>query len=73
MDRLAVTPVEADAWDNTTFRLGASMSVRHPSADRYVAQVDKEHRWLPGLASQLPVPIPVPIGRGDPSAASPRP
>jgi aminoglycoside phosphotransferase (APT) family kinase protein len=72
-DDLPVTPVEVDGWDNTTFRLGSSMSVRLPSADTYVAQVEKEHRWLPVLAPQLPVPIPVPLGRGDPSRAFPRP
>ena len=65
-DGVPVTPVEVDGWDNTTFRLGSSMSVRLPSADAYVAQVEKEHRWLPVLAPQLPVPIPVPLGRGDP-------
>jgi len=70
---LPVTPVEVDGWDNTTFRLGHSMSVRLPSADRYVAQVDKEHRWLPVLAPRLPLPIPVPLGRGEPSPAFPRP
>ncbi len=26
---LAVTPVELDGWDNTTFRLGDDLSVRH--------------------------------------------
>jgi aminoglycoside phosphotransferase (APT) family kinase protein len=70
---LPVTSVEVDGWDNTTFRLGSSMSVRLPSADSYVAQVDKEHRWLPVLAPQLPVPIPVPLGRGEPTPAFPRP
>jgi aminoglycoside phosphotransferase (APT) family kinase protein len=72
-DGLLVTPVEVNGWDNTTFRLGSSMSVRLPSADPYVAQVEKEHRWLPVLAPQLPVPIPVPLGQGDPSPAFPRP
>lgn len=70
---LPVRPVEIDGWDNTTFRLGSSMSVRVPSADSYVAQVDKEHRWLPVLAPQLPLPIPVPLARGEPSPALPRP
>jgi aminoglycoside phosphotransferase (APT) family kinase protein len=72
-DGLHVTPVEVDGWDNTTFRLGSSMSVRLPSADAYVAQVDKEHRWLPVLATQVPVPIPVPLARGEPSPAFPWP
>ncbi|HEX6422620.1 MAG TPA: hypothetical protein VFZ79_04030 [Acidimicrobiales bacterium] len=50
---LPVRPVELDGWDNTTFRLGSSMSVRLPSADAYVAQVDKEHRWLPVLGPKV--------------------
>ncbi len=42
---LPVTAVELDGWDNTTFRLGEEMSVRLPSDDMYVTQVDKEHRY----------------------------
>jgi aminoglycoside phosphotransferase (APT) family kinase protein len=70
---LQVQPVEPDGWDNATFRLGSSMSVRLPRADRYVAQIDKEHRWLPVLRPQLPVAVPVPLARGEPSPAFPRP
>src|SRR5437762_13449687 len=70
---LPLVPVELDGWDNTTFRLGSSMAVRLPSADVYGAQVDKEQRWLPVLAAQLPVLVPVPLGRGEPSPAFPRP
>jgi aminoglycoside phosphotransferase (APT) family kinase protein len=70
---LPVRPVDADGWDNTTFRLGDSMSVRLPSADRYVEQVDKEHRWLPELAPQLPLPIPQPLAKGLPGCGFPRP
>lgn len=70
---LPVRPVELDGWDNTTFRLGSSMSVRLPSADAYVPQVDKEQRWLPVLGPRLPLPIPVPLARGEPSPAFPRP
>src|SRR6266540_7318357 len=55
---LPVAPVELDGWDNTTFRLGAELAVRLPSADVYVPQVEKEQRWLPILAPQLPLPIP---------------
>jgi aminoglycoside phosphotransferase (APT) family kinase protein len=44
---LPIAPVENGGWDNRTFRLGDSMSVRLPSGLAYVAQVEKEHRWLP--------------------------
>jgi aminoglycoside phosphotransferase (APT) family kinase protein len=70
---LPVAPVELDGWDNTTFRLGDELSVRLPSADWYVAQVDKEQRWLPALAPFLPLSIPVPVAQGLPSDAFPRP
>jgi aminoglycoside phosphotransferase (APT) family kinase protein len=71
--QLPVTPVELDGNDNTTFRLGDEFSTRLPSADAYVPQVDKEHRWLPFLAPQLPLPIPEPVARGAPALGFPRP
>ncbi len=70
---LAVTPVALDGWDNTTFRLGDRLSIRLPSHDRYVPQIEKEHRWLPYLAPRLPVPIPEPRALGRPTGAFPRP
>jgi aminoglycoside phosphotransferase (APT) family kinase protein len=33
---------------------------------RLCTRDDKEHRWLPVLAGQLPVPIPEPLAKGDP-------
>jgi aminoglycoside phosphotransferase (APT) family kinase protein len=62
---LPVTPVEIDGWDNTTFRLGVELSVRLPSADVYIAQVEKEQRWLPLLAPH-PTPHPRTCGEGRP-------
>ena len=70
---LPVRPVDADGWDNATFRLGDHLSVRLPSSQAYVEQVDKEHRWLPILASQLPLPIPEPLAKGKPGCGFPRP
>ncbi len=63
---LGVAKVEPGGWDNRTFRLGETMSVRLPSAQRYVAQVEKEQAWLPKLAPQLPLPIPAPVALGRP-------
>ena len=70
---LAITPVEHQGWDNRTFRLGTTMSVRLPSAEWYVAQVEKEHRWLPLLAPQLPLVIPTPLVQVAPGAGFPFP
>jgi len=33
-----------------------------------VALVSKEHRWLPVVAGQLPLPIPKPVALGSPAA-----
>jgi aminoglycoside phosphotransferase (APT) family kinase protein len=68
---LPVEPVEVDGWDNSTFRLGARMAARLPSAARYAPQVEKEHRWLPMLAPLLPLPIPVPLAKGVPGEGYP--
>ena len=70
---LSVVPVALDGWDNTTFRLGDELSVRLPSADSYVAQIDKEQRWLPILARHLPLRIPEPVAMGQPGGGFPRP
>jgi aminoglycoside phosphotransferase (APT) family kinase protein len=70
---LEVQPVVAGGWDNRTFHLGKAMSVRLPSAERYVAQVEKEHRWLPALKPHLPLSIPVPLALGQPAGGYPWP
>ena len=70
---LPVSPVEPGGWDNATFRLGDEMSVRLPTADRYVPQVGKEHRWLPFLGPRLPLRVPEPLARGVPGCGFPRP
>ena len=70
---LPITPAVPQGWDNRTFRLGEHMTVRLPSADRYAAQVEKEHRWLPRLAPHLPLPIPVSLARGAPADGYPWP
>ena len=70
---LPITPAVPQGWDNRTFRLGADLSVRVPSAAGYVPQVEKEHRYLPRLAPLLPLPIPVPLAQGAPGAGYPFP
>lgn len=69
---LSVTPVAFNGYDNTTFRLGDELSVRLPRAS-CVPQVAKEHRWLPVLARQLPLPIPEPVAIGQPGEGFPGP
>jgi len=64
---LPIRPVKFGGHDNRTFHLGEHMTVRLPSAAKYAQQVEKEHRWLPKLASFLPLPIPVPLAMGIPA------
>lgn len=63
---LAVSPVKVDGWDNRTYRLGDSMTVRLPTAAAYAPAVDKENEWLPRLAPQLPFAVPEVLGKGVP-------
>jgi aminoglycoside phosphotransferase (APT) family kinase protein len=68
---LPITRVELDGWDNRSFRLGSELTVRLPSGDWYAQQVEKEQRWLPLLAPQLPLPIPAPVAQGEPDERYP--
>ncbi len=68
---LPVRSVETAGWDNRTFHLGDHMIVRLPQAAAYAAQVEKEHRWLPQLAPQLPLKIPTPLAIGRPADGYP--
>ncbi|WP_437752364.1 aminoglycoside phosphotransferase family protein [Sorangium sp. So ce1389] len=70
---LPIRPVAWDGWDNRTFHLGDRMKVRLPSAEGYVAQVEKEHRWLPRLAPLLPLAVPAPLALGRPAFGYPWP
>jgi aminoglycoside phosphotransferase (APT) family kinase protein len=70
---LPIRPVDADGWDNATFRLGEKMTVRLPSGENYARAVQKEQRWLPILAVQLPLPIPEPLAVGTPGCGFPWP
>jgi len=69
--RLPLAAAEPNGWDNRTFRLGSNLLVRLPSAQSYAEQVAKEHRWLPVLAPELPLPIPAPVTMGEPTAGYP--
>ena len=70
---LPIEPVAQGGWDNYTYRLGADLVLRLPSASEYAQAVEKEHRWLPVLAPALPLPIPTPLAHGAPSADYPHP
>lgn len=68
---LYIKPVANSGWDNKTFHLGDQMLIRMPSAEKYVAQVEKEQSWLPKLAPFLPLSIPIPLALGVPEDSYP--
>ncbi len=70
---LPIRRVADEGWDNRTFHLGAELMVRVPSAQEYALAVEKEQRWLPVLAPQLPLPIPEPVAQGVPGEGYPFP
>ncbi|WP_394553656.1 aminoglycoside phosphotransferase family protein [Agromyces sp. MMS24-JH15] len=61
----------SNGWDNAIFRVGDGVAVRMPRRAIAAGLVAGEHRWLPELASRLPVPIPVPVRAGRPGAGYP--
>jgi len=65
--RLSIVRVESAGTDNAIFRLGDELAIRLPRRPSSAPQIEKEQRWLPVLAPQLPLPIPAPIARGEPA------
>lgn len=65
----------ANGWDNVIFRLDGAgdspLTVRVPRRQLGADLVVNEHRWLPDLASRLPIPIPAPVRFGEPGAGYP--
>lgn len=56
-----------EGWDCRLFRLGESMVVRLPRRAQAAEMLASEQRWLPGLASRLPLPTSAPVRLGRPS------
>lgn len=68
---LPVSPVPSAGTDNALYRLGDHLAVRLPRIPVATGQLEKEQRWLPYLAPQLPLAIPDPLARGRPGEGYP--
>ena len=68
---LALMP--STGTDHTLFRLGDELLVRFPRIDWAADQAVTDHRWLPWLAPQVPLPIPCPVAVGEPAEDYPWP
>ncbi len=64
---LPIRRVASSGTDNAIYRLGSEMAVRLPRINWALGQIEKEFRWMPKLAPQLPLTIPQPIVRGRPN------
>lgn len=64
-------PASSSGTDHALYRLGDDLVVRLPRIASAEGQGDKEHRWLPRLAPQLPLKVPVPVFRGTPDEGYP--
>lgn len=67
----AVRAVPRQGWDNRTFRVGERLSARLPSAESYVAAVEKESRALAFLDGRLPIAVPAVEAVGQPGCGYP--
>jgi aminoglycoside phosphotransferase (APT) family kinase protein len=65
--------VRSSGTVNAIYRLGDDKSVRLPLVDWGVGDADREGRWLPVLAPQLPLEIPAQVAVGTPGAGYPFP
>jgi aminoglycoside phosphotransferase (APT) family kinase protein len=72
---LAHLPLEvlANGWDNLMCRLGDELVVRLPRRAAAAQLMANEQRWLPTLASRLPLPVPAPVRVGRPGPGYPWP
>ena len=68
---LSIARVKSAGTENAIYRLGDDLAIRLPYRAVKTTQVDRDHRWLPILAPQLPLPIPVPVAKGAPAGGYP--
>jgi aminoglycoside phosphotransferase (APT) family kinase protein len=68
---LPLERVVSSGTDNAIFRLGPELAVRLPRIEWAVGQVEIENRWLPKLASYLPLATPILLAMGEPSEEYP--
>lgn len=68
---LPVAPLPVTGSTNALFRLGSELLVRMPRQRGGSATVLKEARWVPLLASELPVAVPTVVALGEPGLGYP--
>lgn len=57
-----------EGFDNVIYRLGDQLAVRIPRRESAAVLLRNEQKWLPELATVLPLPIPSPVRIGTPES-----
>jgi aminoglycoside phosphotransferase (APT) family kinase protein len=70
---LPVTEVRSIGTVNAVYRLGDEVYARLPRVAHWASDLEREQRWLPWLAPQLPLDVPEPVASGRPDAVYPFP
>jgi aminoglycoside phosphotransferase (APT) family kinase protein len=68
---LTIERVPSSGTDNALFRVGDELVARLPRVGGAVRGLEKELRWLPDLAPQLPFGVPLPLAQGAPAERYP--
>jgi aminoglycoside phosphotransferase (APT) family kinase protein len=68
---LAIREVQSTGTVNAIYRVGDDVYARLPRVAAWVADLQREARWLPWLGERLSLTIPEPVGEGRPNAAYP--
>ena len=69
---LPIERIETTGTVNALYRLGDDLVVRLPRTDWSEGAIDRQLRWLPHIASQLPVEVPLPLAKGSPGEGFPK-
>ena len=70
-DDLPLRRFEATGSTNALFRLGDDLLVRIPRQPGGTETIEKEQRWLPYVATHLPVAVPEIVAVGEPGLGYP--
>lgn len=63
--------VSSTGTENALYRVGPDVVVRLPRRPAATGPIEKEQRWLPALATVLPLAVPEPLGAFEPSETFP--
>ena len=70
---LPIREIRSTGTVNAIYRLGDHLCARLPRVEEWAQDLEKEWRWLPKLAPQLPLRVPEAVGKGQPTGFFPFP